>query len=108
MKSKWVSPVALASSSLLVVDQLRLHRGELEHRFGVERLRLFGSHARRCATAESDVDLLVSFKESATARRFYGLQLFLEDLLQRPVDLVTEKALRLELRQTVEHDAITI
>jgi hypothetical protein len=33
---------------------------------------------------------------------------FLEDLLGRPVDLVTEQALRQELRQSVEADAISI
>lgn len=102
-----MNPVPRDCSALLL-DQLRQHRSELVERFGVERLRLFGSHARHCATASSDVDLLVSFKESATARRFYGLQLFLEDLLHCPVDLVTEKALRPELRQAIEQDAITI
>ncbi len=57
---------------------------------------------------EQVLSTLLGFHAPATARRFYGLQIFLEDLLERPVDLVTEKALREEFRFRVEADAITI
>jgi uncharacterized protein with HEPN domain/predicted RNase H-like HicB family nuclease len=50
---------------------------------------------------------LEAFDGPATARRFYGLQLFLEDLLELPVDLVTGQALGQEHRPAVEADAIT-
>jgi predicted nucleotidyltransferase len=36
------------------------------------------------------------------------VQLFLEDLLGRPVDLVTDKALRAELRPFVEREAVRV
>ena len=91
-----------------LIHRLRESSTELCHRFGVSRLRVFGSWARGAATEASDVDVLVAFEQPVTARRFYGLQLFLEDLLGRPVDLITEKALRKELRSSVEADAITI
>ena len=80
----------------------------MQERFGVRRLRLFGSWARGSAQPESDVDVLVEFENAASARHFFGLQFFLEDLLGSPVDLVSEKALRQELRPMVEADAITI
>ncbi len=92
-------------------DLIRLLRGHApvwSERFGVRRLRLFGSWARGSATPESDVDLLVAFEAPATAKQFYGLQFCLEDLLGRSVDLVTEQALRQELRQSVEADAINV
>ena len=76
--------------------------------FGVRRLRLFGSWARGSARPDSDVDVLVEFETPASARRFFGLQFFLEDLLGSPVDLVSDKALRPELRSAVEADAITV
>jgi hypothetical protein len=44
----------------------------------------------------------------ASAKRFYGLQFSLEDLLGRSVDLVTEKALPEEFRRIIEADAIRI
>ena len=95
-------------SSELLIRRLREHTPDCAAQFGVRSLRIFGSWARGTATPNSDVDLLVSFDGPATARRFYGLQLFLEDLLQKPIDLVTEQALRQELRPSVEADAITL
>lgn len=87
---------------------LRSHRKELEQRFGVADLALFGSFARDCATAESDVDILVRFDGPATSKRYFGTQFYLEDLLGRPVDLTTENSLRTELRPYVEREAIHV
>ena len=87
---------------------LKAHKPTLAERFGVERLALFGSTARDTAGAGSDVDVLVSFDGPATSERYFGVQFYLEDLFGRPVDLVTEKALRDRLRPYVERDAIVI
>jgi len=91
-----------------VLALLREHLPVLTERFGVQRLRLFGSMARDSAREDSDVDVLVAFDGPATARRYFGVQFYLEDLLGRPVDLVTEKALRERLRSFVERDAIAV
>ncbi len=98
----------MVDSSELLIRRLRECTPACTAQFGVRSLRIFGSWARGTATPSSDVDLLVAFDGPATARRFYGLQLFLEDLLELPVDLVTEQALRQELRPAVEADAITL
>lgn len=87
---------------------LKEHRPALADRFGVVRLALFGSTARDTARPDSDVDVLVAFDGPATSERYFGLQFYLEDLLGRPVDLVTEKALRERLRPYVERDAIVV
>ena len=58
--------------------------------------------------AGSDVDLLVSFDGPATSARYFGVQFYLEDLLGRPVDLVTEKAVRSELRAYIAHEAVHV
>ena len=91
-----------------VLALLAEHKPVLAQRFGVLRLALFGSMARDAARPDCDVDVLVGFDGPATARRFFGVQFYLEDLLHRPVDLVTEKALRERLRPYVERDAIAI
>ena len=91
-----------------VLTLLRVHKPELTQRFGVAGLTLFGSFARDQATAESDVDVMVRFDGPATAKSFFGVQFYLEDLLGRPVDLVTEKALRSELRLHVERDSLNV
>ena len=91
-----------------VLDQLRQHKPELQRRFGVQWLALFGSRARSQAREGSDVDVLVAFDGPASSARYFGVQFYLEDLLGCPVDLVTEKALRPELRPFVERDAVHV
>ena len=87
---------------------LAQHKPVLAERFGVRRLALFGSVARGTARADSDVDVLVGFDGPATSKRYFGVQFYLEDLLGRDVDLVTEDALRPRLRPYVERDAVAI
>jgi predicted nucleotidyltransferase len=81
---------------------------EARERFGVQRLRLFGSTARNQARPDSDLDLLVQFDGPATSERYFGLLFLLEDRLGVSIDLVTEKALRPAFRPYVERDAIAI
>lgn len=84
------------------------HKPVLAERFGVRRLALFGSMARGTARDDSDLDVLVAFDGPADADRYFGVQFYLEDLFHRPIDLVTEGALRAELRPNVERDAIPV
>lgn len=91
-----------------VLALLHEHLPVLRERFGVKRLRLFGSMARNAAREDSDVDVLVDFGRPATPEALFGTQFYLEDLFGRQVDLVTERALRKELRPYVERDAIAI
>ena len=61
---------------------LTAHKPVFAARFGVVRLALFGSTARDCATPEA----------------FFGMQFYFEDLFGCAVDLVTERALRPQLK----------
>jgi predicted nucleotidyltransferase len=91
-----------------VIGRLRERLGEMEARFGVVRLRLFGSIARGEASDASDIDILVGFDGPATYDRYFGLKFFLEDLFGRNIDLVTETALRADLRDAVLGEAIPV
>ena len=91
-----------------VLSLLRAHKVALAQRFGVAALSLFGSFARDQATGRSDIDLLVRFDGPTTSKRFFGTQFYIEDLLGRRVDLVTEKALRAELRPYVEREIVNV
>ncbi len=90
------------------LEILSRSKPELQSRFGVTQLALFGSTARDAATSDSDIDILVTFDGPATSKRYFGVQFYLEDLLGRPVDLVTEKALRPELRSYIEREKINV
>lgn len=91
-----------------VLDILRTHKPMLAERFGVTELALFGSFARDQASERSDVDVLVRYDGPATSKSYFGVQFYLEDLLGRRVDLVTQKALRSEFRSYVEREAVNI
>ena len=91
-----------------ILNVLRAHKEILSQRFGVTELALFGSVVRNQVTEDSDIDILVSFQGRADGRRYFGVQFYLEDLLGRPVDLVTDKALRAELRPYVEREAVNV
>jgi uncharacterized protein len=80
----------------------------LAARFGVRSLSLFGSAARDELKDSSDIDLLVEFEGPSTARAYFGTQFYLEDLLGRPVDLVTQRALRAALSPMIEREAILV
>jgi predicted nucleotidyltransferase len=86
------------------VELLTRSKPVLAARYGVTRLALFGSTARD----NSDVDILVAFDGPATSEHYFGVQFYLEDQLGLPVDLVTEKALRSELRPYIEKEAVHV
>ncbi|MCE2503115.1 MAG: nucleotidyltransferase family protein [Chlorobi bacterium] len=87
---------------------LRDHKAVMDQRFGVADIALFGSIARGEATPDSDMDILVRFEGPATSKRYFGVQFYLEDLTGLHVDLVTDKALRPELRSYVERETIHV
>jgi len=87
-----------------------LHRLKplLVERFGITRLALFGSTVRDEANANSDIDIVVSFDGPATSKKYFGVQFLLEDELGHSIDLVTEKAMRAELRPYIEQEAVNV
>ena len=77
-----------------VIKKLQAHIKEIED-FGIEKFGIFGSFVRNeNITDESDVDILVSFQPGCkTFDNFMGLLFFLENLLDRSVDLITVESL---------------
>ncbi len=81
---------------------------DLARRYGITRVRVFGSMAREDATEGSDVDLLVDIGEETTGFGLGGLLMDLQDLLGRRVDLVTEQALHPSIRERILSEAIRL
>jgi predicted nucleotidyltransferase len=92
-------------------DLLRTIRGALpalKVRYGVLHLDLFGSFSRGEAGPESDVDLLVTYRDEPTFDSYLGLKEDLESLLNRPVDLVTLHGLKARIRDAVQAEVYRI
>ncbi len=78
---------------------------EICQRYHVRSLRVFGSVARGTAKGSSDVDVLVEFAEPVSLLDLVRLQRELSEVLGRPVDLLTEKALSPYIRDRVVSEA---
>ncbi|MBW2186578.1 MAG: nucleotidyltransferase family protein [Deltaproteobacteria bacterium] len=87
---------------------LSSHLSEIQRRFAVEHLSLFGSVARDEAGSGSDVDILISYRETPGLFRFLELKDYLEKEMNCSVDLVTEKALKKQLREKIMREAIRV
>lgn len=84
------------------------HQQELTTRFHIESLSVFGSVARGTSTSDSDVDILVKYREIPGFFGFLDLKKFLEDLTGRRVDLVTEGALKKQLKDQIVKESIRV
>ncbi|MHB8867541.1 MAG: nucleotidyltransferase family protein [Thermoleophilia bacterium] len=86
---------------------LRRKLPELEARFGVRSMGLFGSYATGEATEQSDVDILVDVDPSI-GLGFVTLAEVIEDELGLPVDLVSVRAIKPRYREAVEQDIVYV
>ncbi|MEJ5198159.1 MAG: nucleotidyltransferase family protein [Anaerolineae bacterium] len=91
-----------------VLNTLRVLRPEIAARFKVRELALFGSFARDEQNPASDIDLLVEFREDADLFDLVALGQFLEERLQRKVDLGTRASLHARLREQVLQEMAVI
>ena len=92
----------------VILTQLAGRMEEIRQRFSVRRLSVFGSVVRGEASEGSDVDVLVVFDRKATFDLFMDLKFYLEELLGTGVDLVTDKALRPQVRRTIEQEMVDV
>ena len=81
---------------------------EIRNRFHLKEFALFGSFARHEESPTSDVDILVTFEGAADFDRFMDLKFYLQELLDRNVDLITRQALRPELRSRIEQELVHV
>jgi uncharacterized protein len=90
---------------------LHRHRKEilaLAEQRGATNVRVFGSAARGTARSDSDVDLLVTFETGRSLLDLIGFKHDVEDLIHRPVDVVTDRALSPYLRDQVLAEAVPL
>ncbi len=91
-----------------IIQTLRKAMPDLSSKYGVRTLLLFGSFARGDHTAASDVDLLAEFSRPVTLFGLGSLQVYLEKLLGRRVDVGALDSLRPQVRQEVMSEALRV
>ncbi|MGH7320325.1 MAG: nucleotidyltransferase family protein [Candidatus Rokuibacteriota bacterium] len=92
-------------------ERLKLKREDIVRaaaRHGAQNVRVFGSVARGDADDTSDIDFLVEMAPGRTLLDMGGLLMDLRELLQRDVDVVSERGLRPEIRERVLREAVAL
>jgi len=80
----------------------------IKNEYKAEIVGLFGSYARGEQKEGSDVDIMVRFIEGATLFDFVGLADFLEEKLNLRVDVVSERAIRDELKDQILKEVVPV
>jgi len=97
-----MSPNVLSRDDIFYV--LRLMKEQLQVRYGVTRIGVFGSVARGEASAESDVDIVVEMEPNLFLRA--GLKAELTSRLGRPVDVVRyRQGMNSRLKRRIDREA---
>ena len=84
-----------------IQKKLRVKKHFLAKRYHVSSLAVFGSFINGNPTRNSDIDILIEFKQTPDLFEFIEVESYLEKILGRRVDLVRKKALRKELVQVL-------
>ena len=94
-----------------ITDLLNINRAEilrLAHERGAHNVRVFGSVARGEARPESDIDFLVEMDSGRSLLDLIELSQDLETLLQRKVDILTDKGLSPYLEHRIHAEAVPL
>lgn len=68
--------------------------------YAVKEIGLFGSYSDNSNTEESDIDILIEL-EKPIGWKFFTLELFLENVFNKKIDLVTKSALKEQIKDQI-------
>ena len=89
-----------------ILTLLKGVKEEAREKYNAEIKGIFGSYVRGEATEQSDIDVLVDFKEGADLFDLVGLGFFLEERLHCKVDVVSQRAMRKEIEPYIFRDMV--
>ena len=72
----------------------------LHQNFAVKEIGLFGSFCDNSFSENSDIDILVTL-ERPIGWKFFSLEIYLEKVFGRKIDLVTKNALKEQIREQI-------
>ena len=91
-----------------ILEILRQQIPILTERYSVESLEVFGSYVRSEQKKDSDLDILVTFKEVPSLLTFIAIENYLSDLLGVKVDLVMKDLLKPRIGQQILREAVLV
>lgn len=98
-----------AISRRKVEEIIKQQKKELEERFKIKEIGIFGSYARGEQKKASDIDILVEMElESQTFRNYMRLKFFLEKILDSKVDLVLKDTIKEQLKDRILREVVSV
>jgi predicted nucleotidyltransferase len=91
-----------------LIESLRQQLPLLEERYRVESLGVFGSYVRHEQRPDSDLDVLVTFREAPSLLKFIELENYLSGVLGVKIDLVMKDALKPHIGQRILNEAVAV
>lgn len=83
-----------------ILAKLRELKPALVKDFAIREIGLFGSFSNQSNTESSDIDILVEL-ERPIGWKIFSLELYLQKIFGRKIDLVTKNALKEQTRATI-------
>ena len=83
-----------------ILEKLTSLKPILYRDYAVKNIGLFGSFSNNSQTQESDIDILVEF-EYPIGWRYFSLELYLQNVFNRKIDLVTKNALKHQIKEEI-------
>jgi predicted nucleotidyltransferase len=81
---------------------------DLQKKYGVSKIGVFGSFSRGDEIRNSDIDILVEFDKDIDIFEFIALKDFLSEFLSRKIDLVTEDAIKPLMKEDIMKEVVYI
>jgi predicted nucleotidyltransferase len=91
-----------------LLKSLRQQIPLLAERYGVETLEVFGSYLRAEQKPDSDLDILVAFREAPSLLTFIAIENYLSDTLEVKVDLVMKDSLKPAIGKVILNEAMPV
>lgn len=100
MKNSFIKDVISMFDKDVLEARLREYKPILEDRYSVKKIGVFGSFVRNEQKDDSDIDIIVEFSRPV-GFQFIDLKLYLEEIFNRKVDLVTPNALKPHIKEQI-------
>jgi uncharacterized protein len=91
----------------VILSKIRELKPVLQKDYAVKRIGLFGSFSDNTFNEKSDIDIIIEL-ERPIGWKFFSLELYLESIFNRDIDLVTKNALKEQIRDSILSQVIYI
>ena len=89
-----------------ILDTLKSIKDDLNKRYRIKNIGLFGSYVNNKQKDTSDIDFLVEFEEDADLFHLVGLSRHLEEIFNTRVDVISKPSLKEDLKQHILQEVI--